>query len=86
MIFVATEDGILYNMGLARPDLDLRQAPIYAGCQCNSCPYMKMNTIEAVKRAQQGEGLVIDYLSPEQMDAARVPIERMLEFSKRYYA
>ncbi|VEB44878.1 Uncharacterised protein [Chromobacterium violaceum] len=47
---------------------------------------MKMNTIEAVKRAQQGEGLVIDYLSPEQMDAARVPIERMLEFSKRYYA
>ncbi|AXE34414.1 quinolinate synthase NadA [Chromobacterium phragmitis] len=86
VIFVATEDGILYNMGLARPDLDLRQAPIYAGCQCNSCPYMKMNTIEAVKRAQQGEGLAIDYLTPEQMDAARVPIERMLEFSKRYYA
>ena len=49
VIFVATEDGILYNMRLARPDLDIRQAPIYAGCQCNSCPYMKMNTIEAVK-------------------------------------
>jgi len=86
VIFVATEDGILYNMGLARPDLDLRQAPIYAGCQCNSCPYMKMNTIEAVKQAQQGHGLRIDYLSPEQMDAARLPIERMLEFSQRYYA
>ncbi|OWY39770.1 quinolinate synthase [Xenophilus sp. AP218F] len=86
VIFVATEDGILYNMGLARPDLDLRQAPIYAGCQCNSCPFMKMNTVEAVKRAQQGEGLHIDYLSPEQMDAARLPIERMLEFSQRYYA
>lgn len=86
VIFVATEDGILYNMGLARPDLDLRQAPIYAGCQCNSCPYMKMNTIEAVKRAQQGVGLRIDYLSREQMDAARLPIERMLEFSQRYYA
>ncbi|WP_062789120.1 quinolinate synthase NadA [Aquitalea pelogenes] len=86
VIFVATEDGILYNMGLARPDLDLRQAPIYAGCQCNSCPYMKMNTIEAVKRAQQGEGLRIDYLTAEQMDAARIPIERMLEFSQRYYA
>lgn len=86
VIFVATEDGILYNMGLARPDLDLRQAPIYAGCQCNSCPYMKMNTIEAVKRAQQSVGLRIDYLSREQMDAARLPIERMLEFSQRYYA
>ncbi|AOY00226.1 quinolinate synthase NadA [Jeongeupia sp. USM3] len=86
VIFVATEDGILYNMGLARPDLDIRQAPIYAGCQCNSCPYMKMNTIEAVKRAQAGVGTRIDYLSPEAMDAARLPIERMLEFSKRYYA
>lgn len=86
VIFVATEDGILYNMGQARPELDLRQAPIYAGCQCNSCPYMKMNTIDAVRRAQQGEGTRIDYLTPEQMDAARAPIERMLEFSRRYYA
>jgi quinolinate synthase len=73
-------------MGLARPDLDLRQAPIYAGCQCNSCPYMKLNTADAVRAAQQGLGLEIDYLSTEQMDAARVPIERMLDFSKRYYA
>jgi quinolinate synthase len=86
VIFVATEDGILYNMREARPDLDIRQAPIYAGCQCNSCPYMKMNTIEAVKRAQQGEGAKIDYLTEAQMDAARVPIERMLDFSQRYYA
>lgn len=85
VIFVATEDGILYNMRLARPDLDIRQAPIYAGCQCNSCPYMKMNTIEAVKRAQQGTGTRIDYLSEAEMDAARLPIERMLEFSQRYY-
>lgn len=85
-IFVATEDGILYNMHQARPDLDLRQAPIYAGCQCNSCPYMKLNTVDAVRRAQQGEGgIAIDYLTPEQMDAARLPIERMLEFSQRYY-
>lgn len=84
-IFVATEDGILYNMHLARPDLKIEQAPIYAGCQCNQCPYMKMNSVEMVKRAQQGEGLSIDYLSDTQMDAARLPIERMLEFSKRYY-
>ena len=84
MIFVATEDGILYNMHEARPDLDLRQAPVYTGCQCNSCPYMKLNTVDAVRRAQAGEGTVIDYLTPAQMDAARLPIERMLEFSSRY--
>lgn len=84
VIFVATEDGILYNMHEARPDLDLRQAPVYTGCQCNSCPYMKLNTVDAVRRAQAGEGTVIDYLTPAQMDAARLPIERMLEFSRRY--
>ena len=85
-IFVATEDGILYNMHQARPDLDIRQAPIYAGCQCNQCPYMKMNTIEAVQKAQRGEGgIEIDYLSPAQIEAARRPIERMLEFSKQKY-
>ncbi|GAB7128628.1 quinolinate synthase NadA [Silvimonas sp. JCM 19000] len=85
-IFVATEDGILYNMRLARPDLKIEQAPIYAGCQCNQCPYMKLNTTQAVQRAQAGEGIRIDYLSEAQMDLARQPIERMLEFSKRYYA
>ncbi len=81
-IFVATEDGILYNMGLARPDLKIVQAPIYAGCQCNQCPYMKMNNVERVQRAQAGEGTRIDYLTAEQMDAARLPIERMLAFSE----
>ncbi len=83
---MATEDGILYNMRLARPDLKIEQAPIYAGCQCNQCPYMKLNTTQAVQRAQAGEGIRIDYLSEAQMDLARQPIERMLEFSKRYYA
>ena len=36
--------------------------------QCNSCPYMKLNTIEAVKNAQLGiSGIEVDYLSPEIM-------------------
>ena len=81
-LFVATEDGILYNMGLARPDLKIVQAPIYAGCQCNQCPYMRLNTIDAVRAAQAGHGVEIDYLTEAQMDAARLPIERMLAFSE----
>lgn len=81
VILVATEDGILYNMRSARPDLDIRQAPIYTGCKCNSCPYMKLNTVEAVKAAQkQTGGIVIDYLSDELIEQARVPIDRMLNF------
>ncbi|MCE2705962.1 MAG: quinolinate synthase NadA [Proteobacteria bacterium] len=82
VILVATEDGILYNMRTARPELDIRQAPIYNGCQCNSCPYMKLNTVASVAAAQREErGLVIDYLSDEVMAKAAIPIKRMLDFS-----
>lgn len=82
VILVATEDGILYNMHNARPDLIIQQAPIYTGCKCNSCPYMKLNTIEAVRAAQnQTGGIEIDYLSDETMERAIIPIERMLAFS-----
>lgn len=82
IILVATEDGILYNMKLARPELDIRQAPIYKGCQCNSCPYMKLNSIDAVKQAINGEGgIEINYLSDELISQARIPIDRMINFS-----
>ncbi|MDQ5922210.1 MAG: quinolinate synthase [Pseudomonadota bacterium] len=82
VILVATEEGILYNMRNARPDLQIQQAPIYTGCKCNTCPYMKLNTVEAVKAAQnQGGGLEIDYLSEEVMERAIIPINRMLSFS-----
>ena len=47
---------------------------------------MKLNTIAAVQAAQAGQGERIDYLTPAQMDAARLPIERMLAFSQRYVA
>ena len=82
-IYVATEEGLLHNMHQLRPDLNLQLAPIYTGCQCNACPYMKRNTVELVRRAQQGEGFVIDYLDDETMNKAKIPIERMLEFSQK---
>jgi len=80
--FVATEEGLLYNMRQLRPELDIRQAPTYSGCQCNACPYMKKNTVELVKKAQDGEGVKIDYLSEFIMKKARLPIARMLEFQR----
>ena len=84
VILVATEDGILYNMKNARPELDIRQAPIYTGCKCNSCPYMKLNTVEAVRKAQnQTGGVVIDYLSNDTIDKALVAINRMIDFSSK---
>lgn len=82
-IYVATEEGLLHNMRQARPDLIIKQAPIYSGCQCNACPYMKRNTVELVKKAQQGEGFHIDYLGEATMQQARLPIERMLDVSQQ---
>jgi quinolinate synthase len=81
-IFIATEEGLLYNMHQLRPDLNLLQAPIYSGCQCNACPYMKLNTVELVKDAQQGKGFEIDYLDQATIEQAIKPIERMLNFSR----
>ena len=81
-IFIATEEGLLYNMHQLRPELNLQQAPIYSGCQCNACPYMKRNTVELVKQAQQGKGFEINYLDEDTIAKALKPIERMLNFSQ----
>lgn len=82
-VFIATEEGLLYNMRQLRPELNLQQAPIYSGCQCNACPYMKRNTVELVRQAQQGKGFEINYLSDDTIVKALKPIERMLAFSKK---
>lgn len=51
---VATESGIFHQMRKARPDVELIQAPVAdAGCSCNDCPYMKLNTLEKIKKALQ---------------------------------
>lgn len=82
-IWVATEDGLLYNMRKERPDLDIRQAPTYTGCPCNVCPYMKMNTELRVTAAMNGIGRKIDYLTTEQIDKAYVPIKHMLDYQQQ---
>ncbi len=80
-IFVATEEGLLYNMREERPELDIRQAPTHTGCQCNQCPYMKLNTQRKVLDAINGVGTKIDYLTPEMIERAKLPVERMIEFN-----
>lgn len=82
-IWIATEEGLLYNMRQARPDLDIRQAPTYDGCKCSVCPYMKKNTIAKVHNAAtHGLGLHINYMTDAEMEAARRPIKRMMEYNK----
>lgn len=81
-IYVATEEGLLHVMRNERPDLDIRQAPVYTGCACAVCPYMKLNTTTKVTETMRGIGTKIDYLTETQMHLACKPVERMLEFQE----
>ena len=84
VIFVATDEGLLYNMREVRPDLDIRLAPTYNGCQCNACPYMAKNTEEAVQAAIDGiGGTVIDYIPEDARLRAKLPITIMLNWKER---
>lgn len=78
---VATETGIFHQMKKARPDVELIQAPVEdAGCACNDCPYMKLNTLEKIKRSLQT-------LSPEVhvdeniREKAKVSLDRMMDLA-----
>ncbi|WP_127132645.1 quinolinate synthase NadA [Pseudoflavitalea rhizosphaerae] len=80
---VVTETGILHQMQKSSPDKTFIPAPPDNGCACNDCPHMKLNTLEKLY-------LCMKYELPEiKMDevlrqAARKPIDRMLEISARY--
>lgn len=43
---VATEAGILHEMQKQSPSKQFIPLPPEAGCACNNCPYMKLNTLE----------------------------------------
>jgi len=43
---VATESGIIHQMQLKNPDKIFIPAPPESNCNCNDCPYMKLNTLE----------------------------------------
>ena len=80
---VATETGILHQMQLASPGKTFIPAPPNNSCACNDCPHMKLNTLEKLYLCMKYEEpeLIMDETLRE---AARKPIERMLEISARY--
>jgi quinolinate synthase len=80
---VVTETGILHQMQKQAPYKTFIPAPPNNACACNDCPHMKLNTLEKLY-------LCMEYEQPEiHMDedirvAAKKPIDRMLEISKKY--
>ena len=80
---VATEPHIIHQMEKAAPHKHFIGAPGADGnCNCNMCPYMALNTLEKLYVALRDLEPRID-LSPEVMDRARIPLERMLEMAGR---
>jgi quinolinate synthase len=74
---VATEMGILHAMAKARPDAVLVGAPPDSGCQCATCPYMRLNTLEKLYVALRDLAPAIDVPEPTRSRALK-PLERML--------
>jgi quinolinate synthase len=74
---VATEMGVMHSMRRLRPDATIIGAPPESGCECASCPYMRLITLEKLYVSLRD-------MSPQiQLDedirlAALKPVERML--------
>ena len=83
VVLVATEPHIIHQMEKAAPDKLFIGVPGGDGnCNCNMCPYMALNTMEKLYVALRDLEPRIE-LSPEVMDKARVPLERMLGMAGR---
>jgi quinolinate synthase len=78
---VATEEGILHQMKKQAPTKQFIPAPPNHECNCNECPFMKLNTLEKVYLALRDETPEIQV--PADLAAkALKPLELMLEWSK----
>jgi len=86
---IVTESGIIHRMQKECPDkqficaptVDVMRAPTDP-CHCSECKFMKMNTLEKLRDCMKRLAPRIE-LSPDILQRARLPIERMLEISAR---
>ncbi|HLF15050.1 MAG TPA: quinolinate synthase NadA [Bacteroidota bacterium] len=77
---VATEAGIIHQMKKTCPGKKFIPAPPEESCECNNCPYMKLNTpgkLYLCMKNRSPEILLDDAL----IARAQKPIRRMLEMS-----
>ena len=81
---VLTEAGILHQMQKRSPGSQFYPVPSAldggACVACNTCPYMKLNTMEKLYLALRDETPELT-LSPALIAAARKPLDKMLELS-----
>ena len=81
---VATESGILHQMQKDSPNKVFIPAPsIDSTCGCNDCTFMKLNSMEKLYLCLEHEQPELK-LDADLIEKAKIPIERMLEISKKY--
>jgi len=77
---VATETGILYEMKNSSPNKQFYIVSSNENCNCNDCPYMKMNTLENIYQCLSNESNEL-LLTEEQIFKASIPLQKMLDLS-----
>ncbi len=77
---VATEPGIIHQMQKAAPDKQFIPAPPTNNCNCNECPFMRLNTLEKLYLAMKNREPEIT-MSEEIRLAALRPMQKMLSMS-----
>jgi len=80
-IIIATEVGMIHRLQKECPDKKFIPAPT-ENCKCNECKFMKMNTLEKLYNCMADLTPRIE-LSPEIIERARLPIQRMLDISTK---
>jgi len=78
---VASETGILHQMQKDSPDKEFLVVPKDETCNCNDCPYMKLNTMEKLYNCLKHETPEI-ILPEDVMQRAKKPIVKMLDISR----
>ena len=73
---VMTESGVGHSLQRRAPEKSFYFVP-NENCNCSECPYMRRNTLEKLRDCLRDLSPRVE-LSPELMDAARRPIDRML--------
>lgn len=77
---IATEPGIIHEMQKKMPNKIFHTVPNMEGCNCNVCPYMRLNTIDKMINAL--ETMSPELIMPEDLRIrALKPLEKMLELS-----
>jgi quinolinate synthase len=77
---IVTESGMLHRLRRELPDKEFIPGPTDR-CACADCRYMKMITLEKLMQTLETESPAIE-MDPVVREQARVPLERMLEWSK----